>query len=445
MTTTQVNLTTNGSQEFAASVLLFEDDFVDRLNPMALCRPAHTIACGGYHLSDIVERLGLPTFAVSHGPNSTAGLRKLHPSATDRATEPCRVLLNACLAPDVRFAEAVRDLLRQGTAGAIWDKDRLLLAILPNSQDVLKGVVGEVVVGNGSAVPQIVDYVRRLGLATLPLPSDVAGNVVLLDYPHSVIAEHHRIFASNLADRIGLGDFREISPGVFVQEGVTLGEYVVSDTSRGPIVCESGATVGPFSFLAGPLLIESKATVHARTTVHPYVWLGKRSKIGGEVESTIIEPYSNKQHHGYLGHSYVGSWVNLGAGTSNSNLKNTYGQVNMVVNGRKVATGMRLMGCVIGDYTKSAINTSILTGRTIGAASMLYGLIAQDVPSFVNYAHQFGDVTAVSLESAVTTQRRMFERRNVQQQPGDEERLARIYKQTEYERVGLDCRPPRLS
>jgi glucose-1-phosphate thymidylyltransferase len=157
-------------------------------------------------------------------------------------------------------------------------------------------------------------------------------------------------------------------------------------------------------------------------------------KIGGEVEASIIEPYSNKQHHGFLGHSYLGSWINLGAGTCNSDLKNTYGKVKMDYRGESVATDMQFMGCIIGDYAKSAINTSIFTGKVIGACSMLYGFVTTNVPSFVNYARSFGQVTELPAEIMVATQQRMFARRQVEQRPVDIQLLHAMYDLTRPER-----------
>ena len=123
------------------------------------------------------------------------------------------------------------------------------------------------------------------------------------------------------------------------------------------------------------------------------VAIGARAKIGGEIEASIVEPLSNKQHHGFLGHSYVGSWVNLGAGTSNSDLKNTYGSVTMDYGGRRVPSGMQLVGCFIGDYAKTAVNTGIFTGKAIGVCSMAYGFVTTNVPGFTNYARSLGQVT----------------------------------------------------
>jgi glucose-1-phosphate thymidylyltransferase len=164
------------------------------------------------------------------------------------------------------------------------------------------------------------------------------------------------------------------------------------------------------------------------------VCLGHTTKVGGEVEGSIIEPYTNKQHHGFLGHAYLGSWVNLGAGTSNSDLKNTYGEVNMEYNGAKVSTGMQFVGCMVGDYAKSAVNTSIFTGKVVGAGSLLYGFVTTNVASFVNYARSFGQVTEVPVEVLVHTQARMFARRNVEQRPCDVQLLHDMHALTRNER-----------
>ncbi len=156
--------------------------------------------------------------------------------------------------------------------------------------------------------------------------------------------------------------------------------------------------------------------------------------MGGEVEASVIEPYTNKQHHGFLGHSYLGSWINLGAGTCNSDLKNTYGTINMDYGTDKVATEMQFMGCIMGDYSKTAINTGIFTGKVIGVCSMLYGFVTSNVPSFVNYARLFGQTATLPPEVMISTQARMFARRKVQQRPCDQQLIFDMFDLTEEER-----------
>jgi glucose-1-phosphate thymidylyltransferase len=152
------------------------------------------------------------------------------------------------------------------------------------------------------------------------------------------------------------------------------------------------------------------------------------------VEASIVEPYTNKQHHGFLGHSYLGSWINLGAGTCNSDLKNTYGPVNMEYPMGKSTTGMQFLGCIMGDYSKTAINTGIFTGKVIGVCSMMYGFVTSNVPSFVNYARLFGQVATLPPEVMIATQQRMFARRQVIQRPCDIELIHDMYRTTQFER-----------
>ena len=227
---------------------------------------------------------------------------------------------------------------------------------------------------------------------------------------------------------------------------MTVPDDVVVDTREGPIVMESGASVGPFCYFAGPVFVGPKCKVLEHAAIKDFVCLTHTVKAGGEIEATVIEPYSNKQHHGFLGHAYLGSWINLGAGTCNSDLKNTYGKVNMIYNGRKTNTNMQFVGCVMGDYSKTAINTSIFTGKLIGVCSNLYGFVASNVPSYINYAKSFGDMTAQSVDVMVTTQQRMFARRRVSQRPCDIQLLQDMFELTKGERPDdLDTKSPTLT
>jgi glucose-1-phosphate thymidylyltransferase len=256
----------------------------------------------------------------------------------------------------------------------------------------------------------------------------------LFDHPHDIVRHHMALCRASLEHRIAHGAYTQRSDGVFVADGAKLGEHVVTDTSAGPIVIEAGATVGPFTFLRGPLLLGARCRVSEHSAIKDAVCLGHTTKIGGEIESSVIEPFTNKQHHGFIGHSYLGSWVNLGAGTCTSDLKNTYGTVKMDYGRERVDTGMQFIGAIIGDYAKTAINTGIFTGKTVGVCSMVYGFVTTNVPSFTNYARLFGQVTESPPDVLVATQGRMFARRNVPQRPCDIELIHAMYDLTRHER-----------
>lgn len=151
-----------------------------------------------------------------------------------------------------------------------------------------------------------------------------------------------------------------------VYPGVTL------DLENGPIVIDEDAVVRPGAVLAGPCYVGPHSTVLERATIRQRTAIGPWCKVNGEVGGTIFQGYSNKAHDGYLGDSWVGEWVNLGAGTTNSNLLNTYGEIiaRASPGAGNERTGERFLGAIIGDHVKTAICTRIMTGAVLGTGGM---------------------------------------------------------------------------
>ena len=173
----------------------------------------------------------------------------------------------------------------------------------------------------------------------------------MIEFPHQLIQYNQDTLTDNLVYRLRYGQATRKSPTASSPpKAQTLDDTVVADTHIGPIILESHAHIGPFAYLCGPAHLGCHTRVIEHAAIKDCVSIGHTSKIGGEVEASIIESYTNKQHHGFLGHSYLGSWINLGAGTCNSDLKNTYGEVKMEYGTRKVPTGMQFVGCIMGDY-----------------------------------------------------------------------------------------------
>lgn len=402
------------------SVILFEDDRVSQLYPITIGKAAFHIHCGSYRLWDLAATLGLSLRCIVR-PHlrpvleaDTAGVA----TSFQNGSTPT-LLLNARLVPSTALAARLAAWLKEGRPGIVRHGEDVAAVLLPP---------GSIPPADGSSPADLAAYLAKLDLPAKPL------ELPLFEYPHDVVRQHLLIFKDNLSQRLAGGGYQEIADGVFAAPGATLGQYVVTDTRNGPLVLETGASIGPHCYLSGPAHIGPRARVLEHAAIKDHVTLGHTTKIGGEVEASIVEPYTNKQHHGFLGHSYLGSWINLGAGTCNSDLKNTYGQVNMEYQGRKVATGMQFIGAIVGDYAKTAINTGIFTGKTIGACSMIYGFVTTNVASFVNYARLFGQVTVAPVEVMAATQARMFARRNVAQRPCDIQLLHDMFRLTHHER-----------
>jgi UDP-N-acetylglucosamine diphosphorylase / glucose-1-phosphate thymidylyltransferase / UDP-N-acetylgalactosamine diphosphorylase / glucosamine-1-phosphate N-acetyltransferase / galactosamine-1-phosphate N-acetyltransferase len=163
-------------------------------------------------------------------------------------------------------------------------------------------------------------------------------------------------------------DLSRMAPakGVVVREGARVAESAVLDASGGAIVVAKDARVGHHAVIFGPAYIGPGATVIEHATIRPNTAIGPVCKVGGEITGVIFQGHANKAHEGFLGDSYIGMWVNLGAGTTNSNLLNTYGQV--VIDRQR--TGETFMGCVLGDHVRTAIGTRIMTGAVVGTGTM---------------------------------------------------------------------------
>ncbi len=172
---------------------------------------------------------------------------------------------------------------------------------------------------------------------------------------------------------------------VYISKTAVL-EHCTINTTEGPVFVDDGVKVMDGSMLRGPLYIGADSLVKMGTTLYGGTSIGKHCVIGGEVKNCIVHDYTNKAHHGYLGDSILGSWCNLGAGTSCSNIKNTAGDIavwDMAANVFQKAT--QKVGVFLGDHVKTAINTSLNSGTVIGpfaSVFLAHGLSPKFIPSF---------------------------------------------------------------
>lgn len=166
---------------------------------------------------------------------------------------------------------------------------------------------------------------------------------------------------------------------VFVEDGAIVEPFCVLDATNGPILVRESATVQAYTRLVGPAYVGRKSAVVGER-VGP-VSIGEVCKIHGEVSNTIFVGHANKGHEGFVGHSYLGRWVNLGAGTTTSNLKNTYGAVGLWTPQGIRDTGQQFLGTLFGDHAKTGIGTHFNTGTVVGAGANVYGAVMP--PKFV--------------------------------------------------------------
>ena len=223
---------------------------------------------------------------------------------------------------------------------------------------------------------------------------------------------------------------------IFVGKKSEVGPGVVLDASDGPIYIGQGVKILPNAFVAGPATIGDGTLVKAGARIYGHTSIGPVCKVAGEIEHSIFQSHANKAHDGYVGHSFIASWVNLGAGTTTSNLKNTYGSIKAVIDGKSIDSGRMFLGLTAGDHVKTGINATLDTGTVIGVSSNMFGtsLPPKSIPSFTWGSD--GELGTYDCERAVGVAEKVMARRSVVCTEAYKSLLREVYKTTEHERTG---------
>jgi UDP-N-acetylglucosamine diphosphorylase/glucosamine-1-phosphate N-acetyltransferase len=195
---------------------------------------------------------------------------------------------------------------------------------------------------------------------------------LVLANPQQLIADFRAAGRSGIEGTVEQpGAIRGSAKDVYVAPGAVVHPLVVIDASNGPVYLDEGVEVHPFTRIEGPCYVGERSILLGAKCREGNS-IGPMCRIGGEVEESIIQGYSNKYHDGFLGHAYVGEWVNLGALTTNSDLKNDYGNVEVILDGKKpVDTGSVKVGALVGDHVKTSVGTLLNSGAYVGAMSLV--------------------------------------------------------------------------
>jgi UDP-N-acetylglucosamine diphosphorylase/glucosamine-1-phosphate N-acetyltransferase len=213
-------------------------------------------------------------------------------------------------------------------------------------------------------------------------------------------------------------------PSHLISLGATVEPGVVFDLRQGAVVIDQGSEVRSGTRLEGPIYVGPSTRVlggFLRGSV-----FGPECRVRGEVSTSVFLGYANKSHDGFVGHSVVGQWVNLGAGTTTSNLKNTYGPVRLEVDGRRIETGRMNLGSLIGDHAKTAIGTMLGTGTVISAGANVFG--PSTPPKYIPpFAWGCSGAERMTEDGFLRVAERVMGRRNVTFSPDRRESLRRAY------------------
>jgi len=395
-------------------------------------RPSFDLLLGTCSLLERIERRTGKAVTDVFVPEYLApSCRQSHPKVVvnNRISNKC-VVVNSLISPRGDLWNYVKATLSEGHNAIYQD----------SFGNMVFGIVEE-------AAPEIFlskpkNRSRSLrGIPTKSLPRELASKSLVL-YPWDLVElnaemineDFLEIYSKNRG-ALGLHGTEIRGERVRTSESADVERYVTLDSRSGPIIVEDDAELQSFSRISGPCYIGKSARVRS-ARIREGTSIGSFSKVSGEVEQSMVSEYSNKSHDGFIGHSIIGSWVNIGAMSTNSDLKNTYGKISVNVNGKPVDSGSIKVGVFIADMAKTAIGSLMTSGRKIGVASQVLGMVAEDVPSFTMYGKSLGAKSAeIFLESAISTQKRMMERRGISITDEFVSLIRSVFKMTRRERI----------
>jgi UDP-N-acetylglucosamine diphosphorylase/glucosamine-1-phosphate N-acetyltransferase len=413
----------------ASHLCVFEDNLYRRLLPLVYLRPVYDLRCGMLTLREKILREYKRGKITLHCRWYLADVLQEHyPDAQVNRIDAANCLfINGRVLAEEKFLkriEAAVDenaiLVHEGAVVAAY----LMGARLDALKSKLEGVLSITDFGD---LPR-----KEIDVTMINYPWDLVhrnGEQISADFLAST-----RKLARRLEGKICPGVHLVNKKNIVLERGAVVKPGVVLDAEEGPIYIGKGAKIFPNATIIGPAYIGESASVKAGAKIYGGTSIGEYSKVGGEVEGSIIHSYSNKQHDGFLGHSYLGMWVNLGAGTNNSDLKNNYSSVTVEIDGQKVDSGSLFAGLFMGDHSKSGINTMFNTGTVVGVCCNIFGsnFPPKYVPSFSWGGSE--SLTTYDLERCVKVAEKVMERRKKVLTLAQRKLMERIFELTREER-----------
>ncbi len=422
------------------TLLLLEDGLEAGLTPLALTRPSFELRSGALNLRERAELVAPGRVRARVRGELRELLRRTLPDLTESIDPQERVLLlNARLrisVEDLAALSAADDgsdcVLREQAAEdaknpsganwvAAWLSGAAASALKYEAQPEFAGVKSKTVAHSLFTFPW--DYLAaneedlRRDFASIARHGAVPRRIFGVCFQESAPAR-----ASLGESAFGDGSAAILYPGVHILNdrevlfgaGATIKPGVVLDAEHGPILIGAGAVLHSNVSVQGPAYLGPGCVVHPMTRLREGVSIGALCKLGGEIEESLMLDLSNKQHDGFLGHGYLGSWVNLGADTNASDLKNNYSTVRVDLGEGAMETHERFLGPILGDHVRCAINTMFNTGSVVGVCSNVFG--AGFPPRFMpNFSWGGSDgLSAYELEKALATARIVLARRQVE-------------------------------
>ncbi|HET7458254.1 MAG TPA: putative sugar nucleotidyl transferase [Gemmatimonadaceae bacterium] len=339
---------------------LYDDARARAFEPFALTRPAGELRAGAEIVRRRWERaLGARAAGFIGAPHLATFEELDAPPAAGETLPAGAIIANSRCIPSLRHSA-------EPASGVWWCDGRVAAVRLPAPLEVAPLADGVVALeaiappsshaSRGGAMhgwwaDEVWHYLRDLSAQLADDVPHLAATLELDEIPaHATTLGEH---------------------AVHVERGATIEPFVVLDATAGPILVRRGTVVQSFTRIAGPCYVGEGSTIVGDRVSGCSI--GDVCKVRGEISASIVLGHTNKGHDGFVGHSYLGRWVNLGAGTTTSNLKNTYGAVALWTPDGVRDTGMQFLGTLFGDHAKTGIGLRLTTGTVVGAGANIYG------------------------------------------------------------------------
>lgn len=414
------------------TIFLFESPFVSSLYPFSILHCGWELRTGAFRNFEKLHRLYPEADIVYSGREKhlNSFLARFNPP-NQKLKKANTLVLNSAVLPTKKFFDELETIYKKQT-----DKNTPTKAALfvHNNVPLAAYVPAEEMINPGEFdkifLPKLLSEFNRL-MPNLEITKPHIINFLwdTFDLIEEILNEDFYYFNNyynfNDADKQG---FNFTNPDkIKIGENVKIAAGVVLDASEGPIIIDDNAKIMPNAVICGPCYIGKYSLIKIGAKIYGKTSIGQYCKVGGEVENSIIHGYSNKQHDGFLGHSYISEWVNLGADTNTSDLKNTYSEIDVNFYKQKIKTGRMFLGLLCGDHTKSAINTSFTTGTVAGICGIIVadGFLPNYIPSFAWRGVK--GCTYYKIEKAIETAKIVMQRRNKTLLPEEEELIRLDY------------------
>jgi UDP-N-acetylglucosamine diphosphorylase/glucosamine-1-phosphate N-acetyltransferase len=409
---------------------IFEDNFYRRLLPLVYFRPVYDLRCGMLTLREKVLREYTRGTITLHCRWYLADViqEQYHDAKINQIDAQSCLFINGRVLAEEKFLRTIDAaidensvLVHDGAVVAAYLKGSHLEAVKPKLEGVLS-------VAEFGGLPK-----KEIDVQMINYPWDLVyknGEQISGDF----IASTRRRKGKRLEGKIHPGVHLVNRKDIILERGAVVKPGVVLDAEDGPIYIGKGVKIFPNATIIGPAYIGENTLVKTGAKIYEGTSIGEYSKVGGEVEESIIHSYSNKQHDGFLGHSYLGMWVNLGADTNNSDLKNNYSNVTVEIDGQKIDSGSLFAGLFMGDHSKSGINSMFNTGTVVGVCCNIFGtdFPPKYVPSFFWGGSKSS--TTYDLERCMKVAEKTMERRKRMLTPAGRKLMERVFELTREER-----------